>query len=512
MDTPNYPYRLSLSNELPLPRDAHMEARLSNLERSASGHPQQYHLQEKDPQCHPFFFPQVTQTDNRGLPLYVGRGASPNGSYGGERSVTETDSPPSERSWGHHVNNPYGQSEFGNSPNAFSPSHYPDPLGHQVAGEARRPYCSSENSVSLRELQRIPDPEPDTEPSYEEGPSPQDDPADNPAYLHHPVLGVKRPNGYVGGEMGAHTSYEMNSSHEEYLETTDANRQGSTVIPDYTPRKRMKYSAQTGHSSRSSTTANPRRANGNKSGNNKSRGGAPTGPNRAGKRGNRRVPAKGSSSSRNHQADSGRLFICCFSHYGCKSTFCSKNEWKRHVASQHLQLGFYRCDVGFCNVSKSQPYSASTTAASHVPFTPRSPNDFNRKDLFTQHQRRMHAPWSSSPGSQNPTKEERDRFEDSLEEVRGRCWITRRQAPQRSICGFCEREFAGAQCWDERMEHVGKHFEKGDTHAREDVALREWAIREDVIRAVGKDRWLLSSLRDAAVQDHRGPGVEDDRA
>lgn len=58
------------------------------------------------------------------------------------------------------------------------------------------------------------------------------------------------------------------------------------------------------------------------------------------------------------------------------------------------------------------------------------------------------------------------------------------------------------------MEHVGKHFEKGDRQIREDVELREWAIKEGVIRAVGKDRWLLSTLRDAGVPDRAEQDVE----
>jgi len=62
------------------------------------------------------------------------------------------------------------------------------------------------------------------------------------------------------------------------------------------------------------------------------------------------------------------------------------------------------------------------------------------------------------------------------------------------------------------MEHVGKHFEKGDRQVREDLELRAWAIREGVIRPVGKDRWLLSTLRDAGVQDRREPDIEEDDA
>lgn len=47
---------------------------------------------------------------------------------------------------------------------------------------------------------------------------------------------------------------------------------------------------------------------------------------------------------------------------------------------------------------------------------------------------------------------------------------------------------------------------------REDVELRAWAIQEGVIRAVGKDRWLLITLRDASVQDRTDPSVQEDEA
>ena len=65
-----------------------------------------------------------------------------------------------------------------------------------------------------------------------------------------------------------------------------------------------------------------------------------------------------------------RAFPCTFATYGCPSTFTSKNEWKRHVQTQHMRLGFWRCD--------------------QCPDVHCKPNDFNRKDLFIQHVRRMH--------------------------------------------------------------------------------------------------------------------------
>ena len=199
-----------------------------------------------------------------------------------------------------------------------------------------------------------------------------------------------------------------------------------------------------------------------------------------------------------------QVFTCAFSHYGCDSTFGSKNEWKRHVGSQHLQLGFYRCDTGLCNPDKQ-----SSSAKSH-PSAIKTYNDFNRKDLFTQHHRRMHTPWSSS---KEPSAKVKKEFEDSLEDVRKRCWYKRRAGPQRSSCGFCMRVFEGPNGWDERMEHVGKHFEgkhNGTADAEnmqeeEDEDLRDWAVKEGIVEDYGtRGFWLVGMGPPEAQQTSTG--------
>ncbi|KAJ5875093.1 uncharacterized protein N7473_012440 [Penicillium subrubescens] len=201
-----------------------------------------------------------------------------------------------------------------------------------------------------------------------------------------------------------------------------------------------------------------------------------------------------------------RMFVCSFAPYGCESTFVSKNEWKRHVTSQHLQLGFYRCDVGKCSSTNSHTNTSTNTyltpaksSRSCNPSPPPSqPNDFNRKDLFTQHQRRMHAPWLQAGRRRTPTDTEHAAFETGLEEVRRRCWHGLRTLPQQSHCGFCREVFSGEGSWDVRMEHVGRHFERDDRqelgHEEEDVALREWGLREGILSIVDGGRCRLASL------------------
>ena len=199
----------------------------------------------------------------------------------------------------------------------------------------------------------------------------------------------------------------------------------------------------------------------------------------------------------------GRQFVCSFTHYGCSCTFSSKNEWKRHVATQHLQLGFYRCDLADCNIHKRsssdhrhQHHKKSRSSSHHDhDSADLVANDFNRKDLFTQHLRRMHAPWHKENRT-NPSTGEREAFERSLDAVRDRCWQPRRQPPTVSQCGFCGQDFHGEHSWDDRMEHVGRHYERDNPQPgaeAEDIKLRKWAVDEGIVQFVG-GTWALTSL------------------
>lgn len=177
----------------------------------------------------------------------------------------------------------------------------------------------------------------------------------------------------------------------------------------------------------------------------------------------------------------GRTFACTFRRYGCAGSFTSKNEWKRHVASKHMQLSFYRCDVGICNGTRLEANGISAVSVSKA----RQRNYFNRKDLFTQHHRRMHTPWAKQNQRYVPSEQEREDFERSLEVVRARCFHEQRQPPAQSTCGFCGHQFTGPHNWDQRMEHVGRHFEKAEYPAdaeREDLDLRDWAVQQGILR------------------------------
>lgn len=220
-----------------------------------------------------------------------------------------------------------------------------------------------------------------------------------------------------------------------------------------------------------------------------------------------------------------RPFTCSFRRYGCDSTFGSKNEWKRHVSSQHLRLGIWRCDIDTCVPTQPRRNGSSPSSGGNLRssrgdrFADTSKittghNEFNRKDLFTQHVRRMHGPPVSA------TLAEKTAFDNSLEEMRERCWVQLRRPPPRSTCGFCRCKgrkdnagqsqqeqgqqqqqqlgdqsadgqqqmiFEGDGAWDDRMEHVGRHLENGDTEEKEDDGLRDWMVAE---RLLGKEKDL----------------------
>lgn len=89
-------------------------------------------------------------------------------------------------------------------------------------------------------------------------------------------------------------------------------------------------------------------------------------------------------------------------------------------------------------------------------------------------------------------------------------------------CGVCEKVFRGENAWEERMEHVGKHFERGEGSGSaagagavvaEDTYLTEWAVREGIVRDLGQQgKWLVGIEPDdtftpaAPVAGGRGAG------
>ncbi|PKS07490.1 hypothetical protein jhhlp_006094 [Lomentospora prolificans] len=189
------------------------------------------------------------------------------------------------------------------------------------------------------------------------------------------------------------------------------------------------------------------------------------------------APFKDSSSLRKHIAAAHtRPFPCAFSFAGCESTFGSKNEWKRHITSQHLCLQYYRC-------------SACPTSTSEGKY-----NEFNRKDLFTQHLRRMHAPFAIKKSLSMVDSKTQVEWEGRVKEMQQSCLVRRRHPPQLSACPKpdCQSVFEGPGSWDEWTEHVGRHMEKNEgQRLGVDRHLAKWALEEGIIERDEKGEYKL---------------------
>ncbi|KAK1983273.1 hypothetical protein LZ30DRAFT_780714 [Colletotrichum cereale] len=186
-----------------------------------------------------------------------------------------------------------------------------------------------------------------------------------------------------------------------------------------------------------------------------------------------------------------RPFVCVFNYAGCPSTFASKNEWKRHVSSQHLALQYWLCVQDGCSKTTNPPTNRrSSSSCSATPTPPALPNGaiFNRKDLYTQHVRRMHVPLHvrKAQKQKKPTPD----WDDHLKTLQTNAEQTRCDLPHYMRCpaSDCGHEFNGPLAWDERMEHVARHLERaadgkepvvhfGDEN---DPTLTQWASSPDV--------------------------------
>lgn len=184
-----------------------------------------------------------------------------------------------------------------------------------------------------------------------------------------------------------------------------------------------------------------------------------------------------------------RPYVCTFAFAGCSSTFGNKNEWKRHVASQHLGLRVWVCTKDACANKRASSYSSffSHGEAGAV---------FNRKDLFTQHLRRMHAPFKVKRQGKTDAK-----WEIEVKELQNNSERAVRLPPTKTCCPVtgCDNVFEGHNGWDERMEHVGRHLEgekekggeKVEVREEEDHELINWAVGEGIIES-SPAGWIFS--------------------
>jgi len=123
---------------------------------------------------------------------------------------------------------------------------------------------------------------------------------------------------------------------------------------------------------------------------------------------------------------------------------------------------------------------------------------FNRKDLYTQHVRRMHIPDKYKDSNNNNNKS--PEWDALLREMQGQAERKRCQLPQYMRCPAegCTTDFNSPNAWDDRMEHVARHLDKPDEPrvvfgGDQDSTLTDWASSPSVniVRRVGEDKWEL---------------------
>lgn len=210
-----------------------------------------------------------------------------------------------------------------------------------------------------------------------------------------------------------------------------------------------------------------------------------------------------------------RPFPCCFAQYNCGSAFTSKNEWKRHISTKHIQLGFWRCDM--CPPSPGIDHPIY--------------NDFNRKDLFTQHLRRMHAvntpqstqeqpkaiapsaPPGGGPPVAPPNTNPPGLTDEQIMEIQKRCYRQLRSPPETSSCVFCTRTFSGPNSWEERLEHVGGHLERDRKNGtacldvgnwRTDPPLRDYLLLEGLVEMDQRGAYRIGDGKPRRALDIEG--------
>ena len=183
-------------------------------------------------------------------------------------------------------------------------------------------------------------------------------------------------------------------------------------------------------------------------------------------------------------AEHKRPFICVFHFAGCKLTFATKNEWKRHVFSQHLRLHYWLCTKGQCD--STDPLRTHSRKAS-------SSSIFNRKDLWVSHYRRMHM----GPGGTERLSPEKQKILDTSHDI---AYKKRCDLPTYMTCPalHCETKFEGSDAWDDHLEHVAGHLGRaaagneppitfGGDH---DTTLTRWATSVGAV-ARGPRGWQM---------------------
>jgi hypothetical protein len=350
-------------------------------------------------------------------------------------------------------------------------------------------------SISLREIEYQPH-EPETIPEeHEQEPEPIDTRADQeheaePSYTKIETLPETYPNNYQSFPDSGLGNSLRDAESVQPMTLSDEEASDSDYKPLKSKRRRSSATSNT-------STRHTQKRRGRKSSNVSTLSNNPKVTKRTRNSNTSPTTSKATRVYSAAETDT-RPFPCPLAAYGCTSNFVSKNEWKRHVSTQHVKLGFWRCDLCAVNVD---PHDDSIVYH----------NDFNRKDLFAQHLRRMHA----APSSISTSRIQRNLTyvvtEDNITEHQQRCYMQLRGSPQRSGCLFCDKEFIGVNSWEDRMEHVGRHLEKerkgsgslGPERWNRDEDLERWLVTEGLVVYEG-DGWRIGDGKPRRVQEVDG--------
>jgi len=128
-------------------------------------------------------------------------------------------------------------------------------------------------------------------------------------------------------------------------------------------------------------------------------------------------------------------------HSDCQKKFGSKNDWKRHENSQHIQLEFWKC------AEKPRDGSSPSSVCGRI---------CHRRETFKNHLEKDHGIADDKT-------------------IEKRCTDCRngRNFESRFWCGFCKTtiEFGknGGLAWSERFDHIDAHFTGKDGQPKMDI-------------------------------------------
>ncbi|KAK3499040.1 uncharacterized protein B0T23DRAFT_306819 [Neurospora hispaniola] len=160
-----------------------------------------------------------------------------------------------------------------------------------------------------------------------------------------------------------------------------------------------------------------------------------------------------------HQKRHDKPYACTF--HNCSKNFGSKNDWKRHENSQHLQLEIWRCD------EKQQQQQQQQGVV----------DDRNRVCGWVAHRRESFRTHLSKEHSMDDT---------TMEKKVTECHIGR-NCESRFWCGFCRKtiEFQKDKklAWSARFDHIEDHF-IGRNGVRQQN-IKDWEFIESPVAGGG---------------------------